>query len=422
MVDFFEYDVFLSFASSDEEIAKPVWQELSLSGLRVFWSDSSLKKEVGNSWFQVVQNSLERSRHMLLICTASSMRSKYVQLEYQSFIDACYKPGVRRLIPVLTKEFRERDLPIFLKQFEAVNNDDPNIMQEIIPLLGGVSIEKLKSENQHLRAQIDLLRFENESLKNKNDELRKLLKQEKKRSIISAYNAVHVSFSQKVSSLRIKVRNLFLQYKRTWLIATRNVILIMFMAVSIWGFSRSKILTPVLEPSIRIVNDIENSASIFINDRYYGIIDAHTSAFFYPDELPAKVSYTVVKSTMTNGRYIGDEMKGSWASVTRWETLHIDSTIDEDSYFYLIVTNKLNTDCSVILNEGMNSENSPGAVVESSKSVELGYYKLFKNSNVVLSCDDGTIYWWGERDNQVQGTPLYQLAERTTGILRLTLK
>jgi hypothetical protein len=44
----FEYDVFLSFASADEDIVKPIWQEISLSGLRVFWSDEALKKKLVN--------------------------------------------------------------------------------------------------------------------------------------------------------------------------------------------------------------------------------------------------------------------------------------------------------------------------------------------------------------------------------------
>ena len=40
----FDYDVFLSFSASDEGLVRPVWQELCLSGLRVFWSDATLKR------------------------------------------------------------------------------------------------------------------------------------------------------------------------------------------------------------------------------------------------------------------------------------------------------------------------------------------------------------------------------------------
>ena len=44
MTDPFEYDVFVSFSSADEQLVKPIWQELCSNGLRVFWSDSTLKK------------------------------------------------------------------------------------------------------------------------------------------------------------------------------------------------------------------------------------------------------------------------------------------------------------------------------------------------------------------------------------------
>src|SRR6266542_2267517 len=167
MNDPFEYDVFLSFSSADEEIVKPIWQELCSNGLRVFWSDSTLKKEVGNSWFEVIGKSLERSRHMLLICSDSSMNSKWVQREYRAFFDYCYSANSRRLIPLLTREFRPNNLPLFLRQLQVGNINDPQFIQENIPILGGVNIEKLQQELQFLREQVNLLSIENESLSEK---------------------------------------------------------------------------------------------------------------------------------------------------------------------------------------------------------------------------------------------------------------
>ena len=51
--DIFEYDVFLSFASADKELVKPIWQEMSSSGLRVFWSDETLKQNIGQPFIEV---------------------------------------------------------------------------------------------------------------------------------------------------------------------------------------------------------------------------------------------------------------------------------------------------------------------------------------------------------------------------------
>ena len=69
MEEVFDYDVFLSFASSDEEFARPIWQELCLSGLRVFWSDASLKQRLGEAWYESIQSSLVRSRHLIVIAS-----------------------------------------------------------------------------------------------------------------------------------------------------------------------------------------------------------------------------------------------------------------------------------------------------------------------------------------------------------------
>jgi hypothetical protein len=165
MTNPFEYDVFISFSSADEEIVKPIWQELSSNGLRVFWSDSSLKKEVGNSWFEIIEKSLERSRHMLLICSDNSINSKWVQREYRAFFDFCYSANSRRLIPLLTRGYTPNNLPPFLRQLQVGKIDDPQFIQEIISILGGVNIEKLQLELQSLREQLNLLLIENESLK-----------------------------------------------------------------------------------------------------------------------------------------------------------------------------------------------------------------------------------------------------------------
>lgn len=164
MADPFEYDVFISFSSADEEIVKPIWQELCSNGLRVFWSDSTLKREVGNSWFEVIEKSLERSKHMLLVCSNNSMDSKWVKREYRAFFDYCYSPSSRRLIPLLTRDFPPKNLPIFLRELQVGRISDSNFIQEIIPILGGVNIERLQQELKSLQEQVYLLSIEKESI------------------------------------------------------------------------------------------------------------------------------------------------------------------------------------------------------------------------------------------------------------------
>lgn len=165
VIDPFEYDVFISFASADEPVVRPLWQELSSNGLRVFWSDATLKKEVGNSWFDIIESSLVKSRHMLLVCSENSMSSTWVKREYRAFFDHCSSQGNRRLIPVLTRGFKAADLPIFLRELQVGKIDDPAFIRDIIGILGGVNIEQLQRENQALKERVGSLLEENTSLR-----------------------------------------------------------------------------------------------------------------------------------------------------------------------------------------------------------------------------------------------------------------
>lgn len=136
MADDFDYDVFLSFSSDDEGVAKPMWEELSHSGLRVFWSEAALKQKLGESWPDTIQSSLERSRHLLLIATHSSMSSKWVTFEWQAFFNNYYKPGHRRLITALIGDYTVSRLPLLLRQLQAVRLDERGSLEGIIPILG----------------------------------------------------------------------------------------------------------------------------------------------------------------------------------------------------------------------------------------------------------------------------------------------
>lgn len=158
----FEYDVFLSFSVADEEVARPIWQEMCLSGLRVFWSDASLKNKLGESWFEEIQSSLEKSRHFLLICSTSSMSSEWVKREYQAFFNHCYQRGKRRLVPLFIKGYRVSDLPLFLKDLESCRIEE---LKEITRVFGGSDIEELKRT-----LSIKEIENENLSLKIKNVE------------------------------------------------------------------------------------------------------------------------------------------------------------------------------------------------------------------------------------------------------------
>ncbi len=165
MSDSFEYDVFLSFSSADAEAVRPTWQHLCKNGLRVFWSDTTLRTEMGRAWFDVIENSLERSRHLVLFCTARALQSEWVKREYKAFYNHCYRPNERRLVPALIDGFNVGELPLFLRDLQVADLRVLEGVSTLLHVLGDTTISDLRknlrereSEVLQLRALVDELR------------------------------------------------------------------------------------------------------------------------------------------------------------------------------------------------------------------------------------------------------------------------
>lgn len=170
MNEVFDFDVFISFSNKDEYIVRPLWQNLSLCGLRVFWSNEGLKKEAGKNWSRIIEKALEKSRHFLLICTENSMSSNYVELEYRAFHDQFYLSGngLRLFIIKPENNYKVSSLPLFLKQIQVENS-----VENLIKILGGTNMDELILENETLRGQNLQLTNENKKLIDKIKELEK---------------------------------------------------------------------------------------------------------------------------------------------------------------------------------------------------------------------------------------------------------
>ena len=157
MSSLFDYDVFLSFASTDMAGAKDVWQTLSQGGLRVFWSTDTLKQAVGQSFVSAIQESLVRSQHFVLYWTAQAKASNWVEAEYQTFYSECYLKDKRSRRLIILSDGREpiSSLPPLLRSLQITGS-----AQEVVALLGGIDPGKLQQENRELRLQMDRLREE----------------------------------------------------------------------------------------------------------------------------------------------------------------------------------------------------------------------------------------------------------------------
>ncbi|MCU0643168.1 MAG: TIR domain-containing protein [bacterium] len=215
MEDIFEYDVFLSYTASDEKIVKPIWQEMCLSGLRVFWSVAALKEKLGESWFDAIEESLAQSRNFLLICSTASMNSKWVKSEYEAFFHNFYNPPLRKLIPFLTKGYENSDLPVLLRQIQTCNADDKNSIKKMIQMLGGVDIEKLKNElsnkvkeNHDLHEKLEILEAEIENIKKEKEDFEKRInfyQNEIKTTVLKKEKEV-IIFQKKNKELKSKIK------------------------------------------------------------------------------------------------------------------------------------------------------------------------------------------------------------------------
>ena len=163
----FQYDVFLSFSGKDEERVKLLWSDLSSNGLKVFWSDKTLKESVGKSFFSVIQNALSESEHFLLCCTDNAMQSSWVKLEYETFFTEFHiKNKERLLILYHDNNFNRDNIPPFLKGLQTSTSLD-----EIIRLLGGADIKKLTQEIENFKKCVNRLTQENLLLKSEKETL-----------------------------------------------------------------------------------------------------------------------------------------------------------------------------------------------------------------------------------------------------------
>jgi len=143
----FDYDVFLSFSSSDEESVRPLWQQLSASGFRVFWSEAVMRTKLGSAWFDVIESSLARSRHLVLICSRASLNSEWVKREYTAFLQLRDRDPSRKLILLLANDVTTRDLPLFLRNIQSSPLEHPETRASLFTTLGdGAEPGRLRSE------------------------------------------------------------------------------------------------------------------------------------------------------------------------------------------------------------------------------------------------------------------------------------
>ena len=151
----YEYDVFLSFSSKDEDFVKAVSAELRAYNLRVFMSNDSLAKDAGKPFFERINHALGNSQHFLLASTPNAMQSGWVQHEYSSFFSQQYIPskGKRKLMILKGPDFEFKLLPQLLRTIQASESVEQVIKQLVRPSQLQNKIQEEEKLKQQLKQQ-----------------------------------------------------------------------------------------------------------------------------------------------------------------------------------------------------------------------------------------------------------------------------
>ncbi len=98
-------NVYLSYSSEDNALAKKVAEFLQLAGVTIWNHDDIMP---GENWAKKIGEALEESEAMVVLITPNSLRSSWVQREIEYALSE--KNFNQRLIPVLVGS--EEDLPL----------------------------------------------------------------------------------------------------------------------------------------------------------------------------------------------------------------------------------------------------------------------------------------------------------------------
>lgn len=125
----YNYDVFISYAVKDANIAEDMKESLESSSLRVFMAEKTI--ETGEKWEQSLRQALTKSRILLLLLTPNSVSSKWVMAEAGAgwALEKIVMAGVMFL------EFTQ--IPEFLRQFQCCRVESATEQRKFIEQIKG---------------------------------------------------------------------------------------------------------------------------------------------------------------------------------------------------------------------------------------------------------------------------------------------
>lgn len=171
--------------------------------------------------------------------------------------------------------------------------------------------------------------------------------------------------------------------------------------------------------SVVINNRLLRPVTVVINGSTAGTVGAQASSQFSAPRTALTVSFSLNRITTTQGNPVGETMNGVFNTISTpatTETFIIDNVIGGQQYFSPQISNNSAATLLMGVNMGLVSENRCNCTVSPfGQNVNIGYYRLFSNSNV-RAYNSGSNYTGGF----VFWQNLTGFVEASTGLLELS--
>ena len=134
-------DVFISYSTKDEDLARFVVQHLEAHGLTVFLASISLSP--GERWTPQIIQQLQVSEWVILLASKSALSSPYVQMEIGGAIF-----GNKKLVPIMW-DVSPNELPSWISEFQGLiltGATLENINLQVAQLAAGIRQNKTKGQ------------------------------------------------------------------------------------------------------------------------------------------------------------------------------------------------------------------------------------------------------------------------------------
>lgn len=189
-----------------------------------------------------------------------------------------------------------------------------------------------------------------------------------------------------------------------------------------YSMSDENYLTSTPDRPFAIINNkLELPIKVYVDDIYKGIAEPLSWKTLLLDSYPVNVKWEVDRRKLNEETVMGDEMSGIFHNVETGVFLQVSNVVGNVPYFYPILSNDTDTDCTISINDGTIAEQRPGVLLAHTSNVVSGYFILYSNANVTLYCN-GQPRWWGIRPNQAETPmPLSNIVDPNNGIVQLRL-